>query len=134
MSATLASEYVADTMALVLYLEKRKSSQRVKSIFTEMESGSIVVHIPMMVCAEILYLSEGGKITTSLAEVADALKKFPCMREFPMSFAAHEAAAQITDIPELHDRLIAGVARLLNLELMTNDPMIRASQFVKTVW
>ncbi len=134
MSAILASEYVADTMALVLYLEKRKLSQFVKSVFTEMESGNVVIHVPMMVCAEILYLSEGGKIDTALAEVADALKKFPCLREFPMSFAAHETASQISDIPELHDRLIAGVARLLGLELMTNDPMIRASQFVKTVW
>lgn len=82
----------------------------------------------------MLYLSEGGKITTTLAEVGEALKKYPCWREFPMSFATHEATAQISDIPELHDRLIAGVARLLNVELMTNDPMIRASQFVKTVW
>ncbi len=134
MSATLASEYAADTMALVLYLEKRKLSQFVKSIFTEMEAGNVVVHVPMMVCAEILYLSEGGKIATTLAEVGEALKKYPCLREFPMSFATHEATAQISDIPELHDRLIAGVARLLNVELMTNDPMIRASQFVKTVW
>lgn len=49
MSATLASEYAADTMALVLYLEKRKLSQFVKSIFTEMEAGNVVVHVPMMV-------------------------------------------------------------------------------------
>ncbi len=134
MSAILANEYVADTMALVLYLEKRKLSQFVKSVFTEMESGNVTIHVPMMVCAEILYLSEGGKIDTSLVEVAGALKKFPCLRECPMNFAAHEAAAQISDIPELHDRLIAGVARLLDSELMTNDPMIRASQFVRTVW
>jgi predicted nucleic acid-binding protein len=51
-----------------------------------------------------------------------------------MSFDVICAAAQITDIPELHDRIIAGTARLLNLELITNDPVIRASQFVKSVW
>ncbi len=48
MNATLASEYVADTMALVLYLEKRKLSQFVKSVFTEMEAGNAVVHVPMI--------------------------------------------------------------------------------------
>jgi predicted nucleic acid-binding protein len=45
-----------------------------------------------------------------------------------------QAAAQITDIPELHDRLIAGTARSLGLELVTNDPVIQASRFVKMTW
>jgi predicted nucleic acid-binding protein len=45
-----------------------------------------------------------------------------------------QAAAQITDIPELNDRLIAGTARSLGLELVTNDQVIQASRFVKTTW
>lgn len=51
-----------------------------------------------------------------------------------MSFAVVENASQITDIPELHDRLIAATAKSLNLDLITNDPKIQASQFVSTVW
>jgi len=43
-------------------------------------------------------------------------------------------AIQISDIPELHDRLIAATARQLNLELITNDSVIRSSAFVKTIW
>ncbi len=39
-----------------------------------------------------------------------------------------------TDIPELHDRLIAGAARALKMELLTDDFAIQASAFVKTVW
>ena len=62
------------------------------------------------------------------------LKKFQHYQEYPMSLAVIQAAALITDIPELHDRLIAGTARLLDLELMTNDPTIQASTFVRTVW
>jgi hypothetical protein len=45
-----------------------------------------------------------------------------------------QSAAQITDIRELHDRLIAATARLLDVALITNDPVIHASAFVKTVW
>jgi hypothetical protein len=30
--------------------------------------------------------------------------------------------------------LFAGTARLLDLVLITNDPVIRASTFVRTVW
>jgi predicted nucleic acid-binding protein len=51
-----------------------------------------------------------------------------------MSFAVVQSAAQITDIRELHDRLIAGTARLLDLDLITNDPTIQASDLVRTVW
>ena len=40
------------------------------------------------------------------------------------------AASEITDIHELHDRLIAATARYLDLPLITNDPVIRASEFV----
>ena len=133
-SSILASEYVADTMAVILRIEKRRLSQTTKDIFDNMESGGIVIHIPGMVFAEILYLSAKGKIGISLPEVADYMKKNPNCREFPMNFAVIETAAQITDIRELHDRLIAATARLLNLELITNDPIIQASGFLKTIW
>ena len=44
------------------------------------------------------------------------------------------SAADITDIPELHDRLISATAKLLDLELITNDPMMEISAFVTTAW
>ncbi len=37
-------------------------------------------------------------------------------------------------IPELHDRLIAGTAKYLQKELITNDPVIAKSKHVKTIW
>jgi hypothetical protein len=40
------------------------------------------------------------------------------------------SAFEITDIPELHDRLVAGTARYLNVPLLTNDPDILGSKFV----
>lgn len=133
-NVSLASEYVADTMALVLHLEKRRSSPTLKSIFDAADLGKITVHVPAMVFAEILYLSERKRITLTLAEVETHLQKFGRYRESPMSFAVVENASQITDIPELHDRLIAASAKSLNLDLITNDPKIQASQFVSTVW
>jgi len=48
--------------------------------------------------------------------------------------AVIHSASQLTDIPELHDRLIAGTARSLGLELLADDSVIQASAFVKTVW
>jgi len=41
---------------------------------------------------------------------------------------------QISDVPELHDRLIAGTALLLNAPILTNDPGMEQSEFVLTIW
>ncbi|MBI1929797.1 PIN domain-containing protein [Candidatus Poribacteria bacterium] len=133
-NSTLANEFVTDTMGLVLRIERRKLGPTVKSIFDSVESGNTTIYVPAMVIAEILYLSEKQRISISLSEVGDYLKQYPNCKEYPMSFAVIQSAAQINDIGELHDRLIAGTARLLNLALITNDPIIQASAFVKTVW
>ena len=45
-----------------------------------------------------------------------------------------EKAFMINDIPELHDRIIAGAALELNIELLTNDPKVRNSKFITTIW
>ncbi len=51
----------------------------------------------------------------------------------PLSLEILKTASEITDIPELHDRLIAATARYLDIPLITNDPVIRASKFVDTL-
>ena len=133
-SSTLASEFVTDTMGLVLRIEQRRLPPPVKAIFDAVESGDATVYVPAMVFAEILYLAEKHRISLSLRAVAEHLEQFQHYREYPMSFAVIQAAAHITDIPELHDRLIAGTARFLHLDLITNDPTLQASTFVRTVW
>lgn len=133
-SYILAAEYVADTVALVLYLEKRKSGAFAERIFDSAENAATIINIPAMVFAEILYLSEKGRITATLTDALDLLKNSPNFRELPISGDVIESAAQITDIPELHDRIISGSARFLNLELITSDAKIQNSKFVQTVW
>ena len=133
-SSTRASEFVTDTMGLVLRIEQRRLPPPGKAIFDAVESGTVTVYVPIMVFAEILYLAEKHRISLSLHAVAEHLEQFQHYREYPMSFAVVQAAAYIPDIPELHDHLIAGTARFLTLDLITNDPTIQASTFVRTVW
>jgi predicted nucleic acid-binding protein len=45
-----------------------------------------------------------------------------------------EKAFEINDVPELHDRLIAGTALKAGVKLITNDPVISVSKFVKVIW
>jgi predicted nucleic acid-binding protein len=130
----MKSDYVTDTMALILRLEKRKSSRNVKTIFDDVEKGSINLMIPAMVLAEIGYLSERNKIDTNLQEVQNYYKKFPTVQIEPITAEIIYRSFEIDDIPELHDRIIAGTALLKNLELITNDPIIIDSKYVTTVW
>lgn len=130
----LASEYATDTMGLILWLEKRRMSAQAQAIFMAAEAGQTVVRIPGMVFAEVLYLSEKGRIGLSLSDVAIQLQRFPHFRECPLSQAVIETAGTISDIRELHDRLIAATALWLNVALITNDSVIQSSAFVSTIW
>ncbi|MDQ3042641.1 MAG: PIN domain-containing protein [Acidobacteriota bacterium] len=130
----LAAEYVADTVALVVYLEKRRLGLDSQAIFDSAENSNTIIHIPAIVFTEILYLSEKGRISVNLRDVENLLQTNSNFRESPLTQAIVETAEKITDIPELHDRLISATARHLNLELITTDAKIKKSAFVKIVW
>jgi len=129
-----ATEFVTDTVGFVLRLEKRRMGAEAKSVFDSAESGSAIIYVPSLVLAEMLYLSEKGRISATLRDAADYMSRYSHCREYPLNLAVIQAAAQIADVRELHDRLIAGVARLLRLQLITNDLSIQASSSVGTLW
>lgn len=128
------NKYVADTMALILILENRKMPKRTKQIFEKAERNEAEIYIPAMVLAEVGYLSEKDRIETNIEEVRIYCDNHKSIREKKITFKSIEDAFTISDIPELHDRIIAGSAMELNLKLLTNDPMIEKSNFVKTIW
>ncbi len=126
--------YVSDTMAVVLRLEKRKLSNDVKKIFFEAESNKSKLIIPAMVLAEIGYLSEKNKIDISIQDVRNYCDTHPAVNIEPLTLEIVFKSFEIDDVPELHDRIIAGTAFAMNLRLITNDPVIRASKFLESIW
>jgi len=128
------SKYVTDTMAYILHLEKRKMPNNTKQLFNETENGNNEISVPIMVLAEIGYLSEKKRIDVTLEQVNEHLKSFKNFKEQPLNKEIIETAFLIDDIPELHDRLIAGTAKYLEQELITNDPIIEKSKHLKTLW
>ncbi len=127
-------EFVLDTMALILFLEKRKMPLKAKAIFEQAHSGEVQIYIPPMVIAEIGYLSEKGKIELSLDNLERFLSTKSNYTVYPQTFEVLKSTFQIKDIPELHDRIIAGTAKLLGAKLITNDPKIEASKSVESLW
>ncbi|MBU2461579.1 PIN domain-containing protein [bacterium] len=128
------NKYVTDTMALILRLENRRLPKKTKQIFERAERDKIEIYVPAMVLAEIGYLSEKHRIDTNIEEVKDYCANHSAIKKKEITFKAVENAFTIDDVPELHDRIIAGTAMELNLELLTNDPKIEESSFVKTIW
>jgi len=128
------NRFVTDTMAYILFLEKRKMPEVAKRIFKDAENGEIEILIPSMVITEIAYLSEKNRIDIKLEDVQNHLIENKTFKESPLDFAIIKTSFGIDDIPELHDRLIAGSAKYFNCELIPNDPIIENSKHLKTIW
>ncbi len=63
------NSYVTDTMALILFLERRKMPNTVKAIYEEVRNGNRKLFIPSIVLAEIAYLSEKEPNDINISEV-----------------------------------------------------------------
>ncbi len=85
-SNSRVNKYVADTMAFILRLEKRKMPNAIKAIFIQAENGTAEIRIPALVFAELGYLSEKGKIEATLADALRYIKSYPSISEYPMTF------------------------------------------------
>jgi predicted nucleic acid-binding protein len=122
--------FVTDTQALVKFMMGKKViNDRSHQAFLSADKAESTIIIPAIVLMEVLYLFEKNRIDISLFQTEDLLKSQNYQFE-PLSLEILKTASEITDIPELHDRLIAASARYLDLPLITNDPVIRASEFV----
>lgn len=127
-------KYVVDTQALIKFLHGKKViNDRINSILQSADEGKCIIVIPSVVIFEIGYLHERSKIPISLENIQNILDNSVNYIEEKLSAGIIKSAFEIKDIPELHDRLIAGTAKYLKLPLITNDPVILESKFVKCV-
>jgi predicted nucleic acid-binding protein len=132
--STPTNEYVADTVALIFRLEGRQLGRAAIAAFDAAEAGTARIYVPAMVLAEILYLAEKKRIAINLTHVSSYLAQNSACLEYPLTAAVVQAAAQIQDVRELHDRLIAGTALLLRCPLLTCDASLQASLCISTLW
>lgn len=129
------NRYVADTHALYWYLiGSPKLSATAKAIFDDAAQGRATIYLPAIVLAELYFLNKKQHQPIDFADKLAHLKAsaqfifVPFEAEDTLDFDAHAAA------PEMHDRMIAGVARRLGVACVTRDSQIIASGLVATVW
>ena len=100
----------------------------------EADQGHHTIAISAVTLMEILYLSERRRIPIGLENLGNLLAQSTNYTLVPIGLEVVKAAAGIDDVPELHDRLIAGTAAWLGIPILTNDPIMIDSQHVQTVW
>jgi predicted nucleic acid-binding protein len=127
--------YVLDTVALIRYLTNdRKLGSHAKAIFEAAEKGETELVISAISAAEFYYSNAKNGWFTDFTALYATLRSKPYLLFVPFEaddvddFTAHSA------VPEMHDRIIAGLAQRLDAPLITNDPLIIQSGVVKTAW
>jgi predicted nucleic acid-binding protein len=127
--------YLADTVALVRHLRGGQGlGRQARSILREAEQGQHTIAISAITLVEMLYLSERRRIPVDLTTLDNLLAHSSNYAVVAVGFEVVKSTAAIDDIPELHDRLIVGTATWLSVPILTNDPVMMASQHVQTVW
>ena len=127
-------QFVADTHALWWYLrEPSRLSASAAELFESAEAGNATLIVPAIVLAESHWVSVklGRPLPASGALDALARLRFEFAALGP---AQLELLAELTEIPEMHDRLIAADAVIHDAPVVTRDRLIEASPRIETVW
>lgn len=128
------NKYIIDTQVIIKFLNGVKViNEKADQILKAADKGENIIIIPSTVIFEIGYLYEKKRIPFSLADIEKIIDSSINYVEEKLSLDIIKSAFEIKDIPELHDRLIAGTSRYLNFPLITNDPLILKSSFVECV-
>jgi PIN domain nuclease of toxin-antitoxin system len=128
-------DYVTDTHSLFWYVSRSSNlGRKAISVFENAENREAMIHIPAIVFAELFYLN------VKLRNQIDFAAKFHELEEAPQFVLTPFEAEDVLDftrdsgVTEMHDRIIVGLARRLNVPLLTVDKNIIASGAVETLW
>lgn len=129
------NRYVIDTHALYWYLiNSPKLSAAASHVFDEADNGQALLYAPSIALAELHYLN---KKHNSLLDMAQVIRELEQKAQFVLvPFEGSEVCDFDADsaVPEMHDRIIAGVARRLGVPCVTQDHQITGSGLVAIVW
>ena len=127
--------FVVDTHALWWYLTSHERfPPAAANVFRMAGTGEARVIVPAIVVAELYYLSEKVGIPLTPSDLMERLDQLTGIELSVMGLEQLELLPLLTEIPEMHDRLIAAAAMALDAAIVTRDPDLLASPQVATVW
>ncbi len=127
--------YVVDTHALLWYLTgDKKLSQQAAEIFVAAGNGETQLVISVIVLAELYHLNLKRQTPLNFSDVFASLLTSSVFQLVSFEPVHVLDFAQDSAVTELHDRIIAGLARRLDAPLLTLDPVIADSGVARVVW
>jgi PIN domain nuclease of toxin-antitoxin system len=127
--------YVADTHALYWYLVDSRTLGRNASVaFDEAAAGRATILIPAILLAELFYLNQKHCRPLDFAHqygLLSAAAQFQLILFDPTDVLDFDADSAV---PEMHDRLIVGLARRRAATLLTRDAEITSAALVPILW
>jgi PIN domain nuclease of toxin-antitoxin system len=130
-----SSTFVADTHTIYWYLRHSdRLPASIQAVFKLVETGNALLVVPAIVVAEFYYLSVKLGLDFSPSDLYERLDGLEGVYFSDLGRTQLERLSVITDIPEMHDRLIAAEAIALDAPLLTRDQALAQSQHVTTIW
>lgn len=127
--------FVVDTHALYWYLRYPEHlSVAADAVFRLAETGNARIVVPAIVVAELYFLSLKLGQPFSPADLFQAMDGVDGIELSELGRAQLETLGLFTDISEMHDRLIAAEAAVLNAPVVTRDENLARSPHLRTVW
>ena len=132
---TIERLYVVDTNALIWHLsDDRKLTTQAREIFAAAERGETRLVISSVVMAELYYADKKFGLFSDFDALFRRLQAAPQFRFAPFDAEHVLDFDQNQDVPEMHDRIIAGLARRLGVPIVTSDPKIAEAASTTVVW
>jgi predicted nucleic acid-binding protein len=128
-------EYLADTVAIVRHLRGHPAlGPQAAQILRDADAGEHHIYLSAITLMEVLYLSEAKRVDVRLDELIRHVSGSVNYEVVPVNADVVLAAAEVDDVPELHDRIIVGTAKWLGVPILTGDGIISKSSHAQTIW
>ncbi|MBI3013459.1 MAG: PIN domain-containing protein, partial [Candidatus Tectomicrobia bacterium] len=127
--------YIADTHSLVWYLgSPPRLGPFARHAFAEAVASRARIIIPVIVLAEIIFAVERGKIRADVPQLIHSIRSASYFRVVPLRLVTILRLQTLTEIPEMHDRILVAETLARKASLITRDQAITNSRIVATVW
>jgi PIN domain nuclease of toxin-antitoxin system len=127
--------YVTDTHALHWFLTgNSKLSRSALAIFKAANRAETQIAISAISVAELYWVNKKWKDLPDFTATYQILKNSSEFLLVPLEADDVLDFDRDATIPEMHDRIIVGLARRLNAPLLTSDSAITESGIVRIVW
>ena len=127
--------YVSDTHALLWWFtDSPRISSKAAEVFVECERGRNVIFIPSIVIAEALSIFDKKRIDFDFGTLLETVNYSENFALIALDYPILAAMVDLTEIPELHDKIIVATANYLRYPIITKDNAIQDFNNVETVW